>query len=98
MKERAWIIRHWKLLLNLLTFLALVILVYPSRRALVSTLHQLGHVKIWILLLIVPVEALNYHAQAKLYQRLFAIVGNSLSYGYLFKASVELNFVNHVFP
>ncbi|MGH7193322.1 MAG: lysylphosphatidylglycerol synthase transmembrane domain-containing protein, partial [Candidatus Saccharimonadales bacterium] len=47
---------------------------------------------------LIPVELLNYHAQTRMYQRLFAIVGNKLSYKFLFKASLELNFVNHVFP
>jgi len=45
-----------------------------------------------------PIEALNYHAQARLYQRLFGLVGNKLTYRYLYRASLELNFVNHVFP
>jgi uncharacterized protein (TIRG00374 family) len=44
------------------------------------------------------VELLNYHAQARLYQRLFGLVGNNLSYKFLYKTAVELNFVNHVFP
>jgi uncharacterized protein (TIRG00374 family) len=52
----------------------------------------------WALLLIIPIEALNYHAQAKIYQRLFRIVGNKVDYKFLYRASLELNFVNHVFP
>jgi uncharacterized protein (TIRG00374 family) len=33
-----------------------------------------------------------------MYQGLFAIVGNKLGYRYLYETSLELNFVNHVFP
>jgi uncharacterized protein (TIRG00374 family) len=33
-----------------------------------------------------------------MYQGLFRVVGNKLSYKFLFKVAVELNFVNHVFP
>ncbi len=90
--------RHWKLILNLVTVLALVVLIYAIREQLVETLSNLHHVNLWILALIIPIEALNYHAQVKLYQRLFAVVGNKLSYKFLYRASLELNFVNHVFP
>jgi len=98
MSERHWLRKNWKLALNLATIVALVILVYAIRDQIVATFEALGHVNAWALLLIIPVEALNYHAQARLYQRLFAIVGNKLSYRYLYEASLELNFVNHVFP
>ena len=90
--------RHWKLLLNILTLLALVVLAVAIRDQLVDTLHNLGKVNAWVLLLLVPVEALNYHAQAKLYQRLFAAVNGKIPYWNLLKIALELNFVNHVFP
>lgn len=98
MNEKSFFARHWKLIVNLLTLAALVLLVYFIRDQIVDTFKNLGHVNAWALLLLIPVEFLNYHAQARMYQRLFAIVGNKLSYKYLFKASLELNFVNHVFP
>ncbi len=92
-------VRHrWKLLLNILTIAALLLFAYAIRRDLGDTLKNLEHVNTWALLLLLPIEALNYHAQAKLYQGMFKIVGNELSYKYLFATSVELNFVNHVFP
>lgn len=90
--------RKWKLILNIATILALALLVYAIRGQLADTLHNLGRVNAYLLLLIIPVELLNYHAQTKLYQHLFGLVGNKLSYKYLFQASLELNFVNHVFP
>ncbi|HVV66593.1 MAG TPA: lysylphosphatidylglycerol synthase transmembrane domain-containing protein [Candidatus Saccharimonadales bacterium] len=98
MAEQSWPQRHWKLIVNLVTIVALVALVYFIRDDIVSTFRNIDHVNAWWLLLLLPVEFLNYHAQARLYQRLFAIVGNKLSYKYLFTASLELNFVNHVFP
>ncbi|HEX8182049.1 MAG TPA: lysylphosphatidylglycerol synthase transmembrane domain-containing protein [Candidatus Saccharimonadales bacterium] len=91
-------VRRWKLILNIVTVIALLVLVYAIRDQLVETIANLKYVNLWILLLIIPIEALNYHSQVKLYQQLFAIVGNKLSYKFLFKASLELNFVNHVFP
>jgi len=90
--------RRWKLVLNVTTFVALLILIYAIRGQLADTIKNFAHVNGWALLLIVPIEALNYHAQAKLYQGMFRIVGNDLSYKYLLRTSLELNFVNHVFP
>ena len=98
MSQKSWIVRRWKLILNLVTFTALVILVYAIRHQLGDTIRNLARVDAWALLLMIPIEALNYHAQARMYQRLFKIVGNRLSYKSLYKTSVELNFVNHVFP
>ena len=89
---------HWKLILNIVTVILLGLLVYGSRDQLTQTLSNLRHINGWILLLIIPIEFFNYHAQTRLYQRLFALVGTKFSYGYLFRASLELNFVNHVFP
>jgi uncharacterized protein (TIRG00374 family) len=98
MSKYGWLRRQWKLILNLATLAVLAVLVYALRHQLGATIGNLGTVNAWALLLIIPVEALNYHAQAKLYQGLFGIVGNKLPYKFLYKTSLELNFVNHVFP
>ncbi len=98
MSEHHWLRRRWKLVLNLVTLAALVILIFALRDQISSTLDDLTHIHAWFLLLMIPVEMLNYHAQTRLYQRLFGIVGNKLDYKYLYKISLELNFVNHVFP
>lgn len=98
MSKNGWLGRRWKLILNLVTLAALVILIYAIRDQLSDTISNLGRVNAWLLLLLIPVEALNYHAQAKLYQGLFKMVGNKLPYKFLYTTSLELNFVNHVFP
>ena len=98
MSEKSWLRRRWKLLVNILTLLALSVAIIFSRRQILDTIKNLGHVHAGFLLLLIVVEVLNYHAQARLYQGLFAIVGNKLSYKFLYRASLELNFVNHVFP
>jgi uncharacterized protein (TIRG00374 family) len=90
--------RRWKLILNVLTFIALAVLVYFIRDQLVETFRNLSKVNYWVLLLMIPVQLLNYHAQTKMYLHLFRIVGNRLSYKFLFRTSLELNMVNHVFP
>ncbi|HWB38997.1 MAG TPA: lysylphosphatidylglycerol synthase transmembrane domain-containing protein [Candidatus Saccharimonadales bacterium] len=98
MSETSWLGQRWKLILNLVTLGALAFLIYATRHQLGQTVGNLRHVHGWLLLLMIPVEAVNYHAQTKLYQRLFGLVGNNLPYKFLYKTSLELNFVNHVFP
>lgn len=98
MSEQSWLRRRWKLVVNVITLLALAILIFATRHQIASTFSNLGHVHAWFLLLAIPLEAINYHAQTKIYQRLFEIVGNKLDYKFLYRASLELNFVNHVFP
>ncbi len=90
--------RRWKLILNIVTMLALIGLAYAIRDQLGETIKNLAKVHIWALLLLIPIQLLNYHSQTKMYQHLFATVGNKLKYKFLFKLSLELNFVNHVFP
>lgn len=98
MAKSSYLREHWKLLLNLLTIIALGVLVITIRGQLANTVENLFRVHAWALLLIIPVELLNYDAQARLYKSLFSIVGNELSYRRLYVASLELNFINNVFP
>jgi uncharacterized protein (TIRG00374 family) len=98
MSETSFLKRRWKLILNIFTVVALVVLVYAVRHQLVDTVKNFSRVNVWVLLLLIPLEWLNYHAQAKLYQGLFNMVGNKLGYRFLFETSLELNFVNNVFP
>jgi uncharacterized protein (TIRG00374 family) len=98
MAETSFLKRRWKLIVNIITVLALIVLVVAIRDQLKQTFENLFRVNAWALLLIIPIEFLNYDAQARLYQGLFKIVGNRLSYKFLFQTSLELNFVNSVFP
>ena len=81
-----------------MTLLALVGLIYAIRHQLGDTIKDLAKVKIWALVLLLPLEYLNYDAQARMYRHLFAIFGNKLSYKKMFNLSLELNFINSVFP
>ena len=98
MSETSFLKRRWKLLLNIFTVAALVILAYALRDQLMDTLRNFEKVNIWALLLIIPIEIWNYDAQARLYQRLFDILGDRLSYKFWYSLSLELNFINSVFP
>jgi uncharacterized protein (TIRG00374 family) len=98
MAETSFLRRRWKLIVNLLTIGALVVLIVAIRGQLANTFDNLFKVHAWALLLIIPAEFLNYDAQARLYKSLFGIVGNDLGYWRLYGASLELNFINNVFP
>jgi len=98
MAETSFLRRRWKLILNIVTLVALVLLIYGTRKQVGDSIANLVHVHAWWLLLMIPIEVVNYHAQARLYQGMFRIVGNELPYRRLLRASLELNFVNHVFP
>ncbi len=98
MAENSYLKRNWKMILNIVTIVALVVLAYAIRDQFKQTYNDLFRINAWALLLMIPAQVLNYDAQTRLYRSLFAIVGNKLSYKQLFKSSLELNFVNHVFP
>lgn len=90
--------RRWKLVLNIITIAALLLFIIALHEDLLETIKNLGQVNAWLLLLLIPIQLINYDAQARMYRGMFAIVGNKLSYKQLYRASLELNFVNHVFP
>ncbi|HEX8762472.1 MAG TPA: lysylphosphatidylglycerol synthase transmembrane domain-containing protein [Candidatus Saccharimonadales bacterium] len=98
MSERSFLKRRWKLLLNIATVIAMGVLVFAIHDQLIETFKNLAKVNAWLLLLLIPVQALNYHAQTRMYQGLFAMLGNKVTYGFLYRAALELNFINHVFP
>lgn len=98
MAEQSFFRRNWKLLLNIVTILALIVLVYALRDQLFETVDNLKKVSAAALLLMIPLEVLGYHAQSRMYQQMFASTGTKVSYKSMVKVSLELNFVNHVFP
>lgn len=90
--------KNWKLVVNIATFTALAILVVSIRHQIGQTLTDLGRVNVWALVLMVVFQSLNYLAQTKTYKGLFAVLGINFSLKTLLKFSLEMNFVNHVFP
>ena len=89
---------RWKLILTILTFAALAILIYSIRSEIASVIKNLTKVNLWALLLILPLEFLNYDAYARLYRNLFKTLGKKVSYKSMFRLTLELNFVNHILP
>jgi len=90
--------QRWKLVLTLITFAALGILIYSVRRQIGDTFDNLSKVNAYALLLMIPLQALNYHAYTRLYQDILAMLDEKISYRAMFKVQLELNFVNHILP
>jgi uncharacterized protein (TIRG00374 family) len=88
----------WRLVLTAVTFIALAILIYSLRQQIGGVIKNLGKVNAWALLLMIPLEAANYDAYARLYRSLFRILDKSTHYWPMFKLTLELNFVNHILP
>jgi uncharacterized protein (TIRG00374 family) len=78
--------------------LALAGLIYAVRRQIGETIHNFGRINVAVLLLIPVWQAINYHAYTKMYQHFLNIFGNNVPYKSMFRAQLELNFVNNVFP
>ncbi len=90
--------KRWKLILNIVTVGALVVLCYIIRDQIMLTINNLTKVNAYALLLIIPIELLNYDAYTRMYRYLFNILGSKTSYKEMYKVALELNMVNHVFP
>lgn len=97
-KLKQFLKRRWKLVLNIITFMLLAAAVYLLREDIVQTFKDLGRINGIALILIVPLQLQNYAAYAHLYQEFLKILGNKQTFKLMYKVSLEMNFVNHVFP
>jgi putative heme transporter len=88
----------WRLALTFITFVALAILIYGVRKDIGNVIENLGQVNSLALLLIIPIEALNYDVYARFYVSLFKILGENVRYKDMYRINLELNFVNHILP
>ena len=86
------------MILTIVTLLALVLLIYGLRKDIGGVIDNLGKVNTWALLLIIPIEFLNYDAYSRFYVSLFKTLGSKVRYADMYKLNLELNFVNHVLP
>jgi len=89
---------NWRLVLTIVTLVALVILIIGLHKDILTTLDNLKKVNLFVLALLFPIEYLNYHAQARLYETTFSTLGKKIKYWFLFRFSLELNFISTIFP
>src|SRR6266404_8149760 len=89
---------RWRLVLTVVTFIALAALIYGLRQNIGGVIKNLGKVNALVLLFLIPIEALNYDAYARMYVGLFKILNKKVQYRDMYKLNLELNFVNHILP
>lgn len=89
---------NWKTVVTIVTFLALSALGYGLRSQITETIESLRHANPWPVLLVVPLAGLNHFSQAKMYQSVFRILGDRFRTKPMMRLSLELNFVNNIFP
>lgn len=90
--------KRWKLVLNVVTLLALGLLIYAVRDQIFNTFSRLDDVNGWALFLMLPAQYLNYYSYANMYRSLLSLLGEKVSFRFMFRVTSELNFVNNVFP
>lgn len=90
--------RDFKFWLNVFTFAALAFLIFISWEQIVEAFGRLSSLNTWALLLIIPAQGLSYYAIARFYKDFFDAQGDKIPAREMYKVSLELNFVNHVFP
>lgn len=87
-----------KIVINIITIAALAVLIYYSWPQITNGLKEIVGAKISIILLIIPLQLINYYTVAKFYQTYFKNGGQFLPMKLMYKVALELNFVNHIFP
>ncbi len=90
--------KNFKMVLNLVTIVALVVLIVLTRHAIAEAFKKLGDLNAAALLLMIPLQIVGYYAVARIYKDFFEARGEKLNIKKMMQVSMELNFVNHVFP
>lgn len=80
------------------TIIAMVGLAYILREQIIETVRNLGRVNAWMLLLLIPLHISSYYNQGKLYQGVFRVLGERFRTKSMYRLTLELNFINNVFP
>lgn len=93
-----YLTKNWRNVLSIVTLLAMALLVYALREQILDTLKTIQRVNYFVLLLMIPLQILNYWAYARFYGTLLDHLKQSVSTARLFRVTLELNFVNNAFP
>lgn len=91
-------IKSFKLWINVFTFVGLGLLIYFSRSQIVDTFEKMADLNYFWLILILPLQFLNYLSVAKFYKTYLKGLGESVPLKKLYSIALEINFMNNVFP
>lgn len=97
-KDSSFWRRNWRVILTVVSFVALFGFVFALREQIVDTIQNLENINYWILIFMIPLQAGWYHFVAKFYGQLLKVLGERVRYRELYKTALELNYVNLVFP
>ncbi len=90
--------KSFKFWINAVTFIALALLVIFARKQIGDAFNTFSSLNFFWIILIIPIQIANHTAVAKFYQSYLKTLGEHLRTKELFKVSLEMNFVNNVFP
>ena len=88
-------IKFW---INIVTIVALVALVIIARKQVADAFESFADLNLLWLSLLLPLQLLNHFSVAKFYQSYLKTLGEKIKTSELYKVSLEMNFVNNVFP
>lgn len=95
---KRYIFLKWRATLTVFTLIALAVLIYATREEISETISNLGRVNGVILFAMLFWQALSYNAYTRMYQKYFAMFNRKIPYRDMLKITLEMNFVNNVFP
>ena len=88
----------WRNVVTAVTLLALALLIFLIWDQIKETIANLQEVNLLWILLIILLQFVNHHSYARIYKDCFAVLGSKLKYWSMYRISLEINFVNNVFP
>lgn len=90
----------WRTKLNVVTFVLVVVILILARHELVEAWHLMGQVNLIILALLIPIQFASYYASTEIFFTYLKSRGQlkRTSPMQATSMSLELNFVNHIFP
>jgi len=90
--------KDFKFWVNIVTLIAMSVLVIITREQIIGAFKKLAELNGYFLLVIVPLQTLNYYAVGRIYKDYFKTQGEDLPMRSMFSLALEMNFVNVVFP
>ena len=88
----------FKFWINILTLVALGLLMFFTKDQIIDAFNTFGSLNFIWLLMVIPLQLLNYFGVAKFYQSYLKTLGEKIKTRELYKVGLEMNFVNNVFP
>ncbi len=88
-------VKFW---INVITLAALVLLIFLAREQIQDAFKSFTKLNWLWMLLIIPVQLFNHFSVANFYKSYLKTMGEKIKTTELFKVSLEMNFINNVFP